>query len=158
MKEKIIVNIVIFNPGSSKHLGDITMNQETNLDKALEAIRNGEFVLVFDDDDREGEVDMIIASEFVTPKSIATMRNDAGGLICNCLHADFCDAIHLPFMVDIMAAATEKYPELAKLAPNDIPYDERSSFSMFLDEHVLRSLPQSFLKITLDHQIDAIFV
>ena len=50
------------------------MNQETNLDKALEAIRNGEFVLVFDDDDREGEVDMIIASEFVTPKSIATMR------------------------------------------------------------------------------------
>ena len=51
------------------------MNQETNLDKALEAIRNGEFVLVFDDDDREGEVDMIIASEFVTPKSIATMRN-----------------------------------------------------------------------------------
>ena len=39
------------------------MNQETNLDKALEAIRNGEFVLVFDDDDREGEVDMIIASE-----------------------------------------------------------------------------------------------
>ena len=56
------------------------MNQETNLDEALEAIRNGEFVLVFDDDDREGEVDMIIASEFVTPKSIATMRNDAGGL------------------------------------------------------------------------------
>ena len=101
------------------------MNQETNLDKALEAIRNGEFVLVFDDDDREGEVDMIIASEFVTPKSIATMRNDAGGLICNCLHADFCEAIHLPFMVDIMKAATEKYPELAELAPTDIPYDER---------------------------------
>ena len=104
------------------------MNQETNLDKALEAIRNGEFVLVFDDDDREGEVDMIIASEFVTPKSIATMRNDAGGLICNCLHADFCDEIKLPFMVDIMQAACEKYPELAELAPNDIPYDERSSF------------------------------
>ena len=39
------------------------MNQETNLDKALEAIRNGEFVLVFDDDDREGEVDMIIDVE-----------------------------------------------------------------------------------------------
>ena len=83
------------------------MNQEKNLDEALEAIRNGEFVLVFDDDDREGEVDMIIASEFVTPKSIATMRNDAGGLICNCLHADFCDAIHLPFMVDIMNGVTD---------------------------------------------------
>ena len=109
MEEKIIV---IFGPGSST-IWSVTMNQETNLDKALEAIRNGEFVLVFDDDDREGEVDMIIASEFVTPKSIATMRNDAGGLICNCLHADFCDEIKLPFMVDIMQAACEKYPELA---------------------------------------------
>ena len=104
------------------------MNQE-NLDKALEAIRNGEFVLVFDDDDREGEVDMIIASEFVTPKSIATMRNDAGGL---------------PFMVDIMAAASEKYPDLAKLAPNDIPYDERSSFSVWANHR------KSFTGVT-DH-------
>ena len=89
------------------------MNQETNLDKALEAIRNGEFVLVFDDDDREGEVDMIIASEFVTPKSIATMRNDAG-------------------------------PELAKLAPTDIPYDERSSFSVWTNHR------KSFTGVT-DH-------
>ena len=120
------------------------MNHETELDKALEAIRNGEFVLVFDDDDREGEVDMIIASEFVTPKSIATMRNDAGGLICNCLHPDYCDAIHLPFMVDIMEAATEKYPELAKLAPNDIPYDERSSFSIWVNHR------KSFTGVT-DH-------
>ena len=53
MEEKIIV---IFGPGSST-IWSVTMNQETNLDKALEAIRNGEFVLVFDDDDREGEVD-----------------------------------------------------------------------------------------------------
>lgn len=72
------------------------MNHETDLEKGFEALRNGEFILVFDDDDREGEVDMIIASEFVTPKSIATMRDYAGGLICNCLHSDYCDAIKLP--------------------------------------------------------------
>ena len=109
------------------------MNQKSELDKALNAFKNGEFVLVFDDDDREGEVDMIIASEFVTPKSVATLRNDAGGLICNCLHPDYCDEIRLPFMVDIMEAASEKYPDLAKLAPNDIPYDERSSFSIWVN-------------------------
>ena len=120
------------------------MNQESNLDEALNAIRNGEFVLVFDDDDREGEVDMIIASEFVTPKSIATMRNDAGGLICNCLHSDFCDEIKLPFMVDIMDAASERYPDLAGLAPNDIPYDERSSFSIWVNHR------KSFTGVT-DH-------
>ena len=108
------------------------MNQ-VNLDDALNAFRNGEFVLVFDDDDREGEVDMIIASEFVNPKSVATLRQDAGGLICNCIHPDFCDEINLPFMVDIMDAASEKYPDLVTLAPNDIPYDERSSFSIWVN-------------------------
>lgn len=120
------------------------MNQDNILEKGLEALRNGEFILVFDDDDREGEVDMIIASEFVTPKSIATMRDNAGGLICNCIHSDFCDEIHLPFMVDIMEAASEKYPELAKLAPNDIPYDERSSFSIWVNHR------KSFTGVT-DH-------
>ena len=118
------------------------MNQD--LKNALEAFKKGEFVLVYDDDDREGEVDMIIASEFVTPKSIATMRNDAGGLICNCLHSDFCDEIKLPFMVDIMEAAAEKYPDLAGLAPNDIPYDERSSFSIWVNHR------KSFTGVT-DH-------
>ena len=42
---------------------------KTDLEMGFEALRNGEFILVYDDDDREGEVDMIIASEFVTPKS-----------------------------------------------------------------------------------------
>ena len=42
---------------------------KNDLEMGFEALRNGEFILVYDDDDREGEVDMIIASEFVTPKS-----------------------------------------------------------------------------------------
>ena len=50
----------------------------------------------------------------------------------------------MPFMVDIMAAAAEKYPELAKLAPNDIPYDERSSFSVWTNHR------KSFTGVT-DH-------
>ena len=106
---------------------------KTDLEMGFEALRNGEFILVYDDDDREGVVDMIIASEFVTPKSVATMRDYAGGLICNCLAPEYCDAINLPFMTDIMQAATSKYPNLAELAPNDIPYDERSSFSIWVN-------------------------
>ena len=34
-------------------------------------------------------------------------------------------------MTDIMEAASSKYPDLAELAQNDIPYDERSSFSIW---------------------------
>lgn len=33
------------------------------IDDAIKALKNGEFVLIYDDDDREGETDMVIASE-----------------------------------------------------------------------------------------------
>ena len=118
------------------------MNQENLLEKAFEAIKNGEIVLVYDNDDREGEVDMIIASEFVTPETVATLRCDAGGLICNCLHPDFCDALGIPFMVDIYAEASSKYPVLDALEPNDIKYDEKSSFSFWVNHR------ESFTGIT----------
>ncbi|MDL2246937.1 3,4-dihydroxy-2-butanone-4-phosphate synthase [Methanobrevibacter sp. OttesenSCG-928-K11] len=103
------------------------------LKKAMDAIKNGEFVLIFDDDEREGETDMVIASEFVTGESVAQAREDAGGLICNCLHPKYCDGLNLPFMNDIMIAASKTYPVLGELTPNDIPYDERSSFSIWVN-------------------------
>jgi len=101
------------------------------LKKALKALQNGEFVLMYDDEKRESETDMIIGAEFVGAKEVATMRNDAGGLICCCIHPEYCDKLGLPFMTDIMDVAKEKYPILEKLTPNDIPYDERSSFSVW---------------------------
>ena len=45
-------------------------------------LRHGKFVLVHDDKGREDEIDMVMAAEYITPKNIATMRNDAGGLLC----------------------------------------------------------------------------
>lgn len=101
------------------------------LKKALKALKNGEFILMFDDEKRESETDMIIGAEFVTNREVATMREDAGGLICTCIHPNFCDKLGLPFMTDIMDVAKEKYPVLGELTPNDIPYDERSSFSVW---------------------------
>lgn len=101
------------------------------LKKALKALENGEFVLMYDDEKRESETDMIIGAEFVGAKEVATMREDAGGLICCCIHPEFCDELGLPFMTDIMTAAKDKYPILGELTPNDIPYDERSSFSVW---------------------------
>jgi len=101
------------------------------LNKALKALKNGEFILMYDDEKRESETDMIIGAEFVGGKEVATMREDAGGLICCCIHPDYCNKLGLPFMTDIMDVAKEKYPLLGKLTPNDIPYDERSSFSVW---------------------------
>ena len=101
------------------------------LKKALKALKNGEFILMFDDEKRESETDMIIGAEFVTNREVATMREDAGGLICTCIHPNLCDSLGLPFMTDIMDVAKEKFPVLSHLTPNDIPYDEKSSFSLW---------------------------
>lgn len=103
------------------------------LNKGINRLKNGEFVLIYDDDERESETDMVIGAEFVTGSQVATMRQDAGGLICTCIHPKFSDEIDLPFMYDIMEFAKDKFPVLGKLTPNDIPYDERSSFSLWVN-------------------------
>jgi 3,4-dihydroxy 2-butanone 4-phosphate synthase len=107
------------------------MKVKIMLKKALKALENGEFILMYDDEKRESETDMIIGAEFVTGREVATMREDAGGLICTCIHPNFCDKLGLPFMTDIMDASKEKFPVLDQLTPNDIPYDEKSSFSVW---------------------------
>lgn len=97
---------------------------------ALKAFKDGEIILVFDSDNRERETDMIIAAEFITPQHLARMRNDAGGLVCTAVSHTEAKKLRLPFMTDVMEAAQDKYPLLAELCPNDIPYDERSAFSL----------------------------
>ncbi|CDG64154.1 MAG: 3,4-dihydroxy 2-butanone 4-phosphate synthase [Methanobacterium sp.] len=98
--------------------------------EAIEAFKNGEIVLIFDDDNRERETDMIMAAEFMTPQHMTTIRNDAGGLVCVPISADNAEKLGIPFMTDVMDAASEKYPVLGELTPNDIPYDEKSAFSI----------------------------
>ena len=103
------------------------------IQKALEALKNGEIVLVFDADNRERETDMIVAAEFMTPQHMTTIRNDAGGLFCVPLSSENSDKLGIPFMTDIMEEASHKYPVLNELSPNDIPYDEKSAFSITLN-------------------------
>ena len=101
--------------------------------KALKAMANGEFVLMFDSEKRESETDMIIGAEFVGANEVTTMREDAGGLICTCIHPNYCEKLGLPFMTDIMDIAKDKYSVLKNLTPDDIPYDEKSSFSIWIN-------------------------
>ena len=67
---------------------------------ALNAIRNGECVVVVDDERRENEGDLICASQFATPEQINFMAKEARGLICLAIEGDRLDALDLPLMVD----------------------------------------------------------
>lgn len=100
---------------------------------ALDCLRRGKFVLVYDFDDRERETDMVIASEFVTPESIRRMRQDAGGLICTTASHQVVEKLQLPFLADVLANNYSQYPVLRGLAPNDIPYDTKSAFSITIN-------------------------
>lgn len=52
------------------------------IEEAIERLRNGEIIIVVDDEDRENEGDFVIAAEKVTPEAINFMAKYGRGLIC----------------------------------------------------------------------------
>ena len=70
-----------------------------DVEQAIEDIRNGKFIIVVDDEDRENEGDFVMAAEFVTPASINTMATYGRGLICVPLSADRLQELDLDMMV-----------------------------------------------------------
>ena len=67
---------------------------------ALAAIRNGECIIVVDDERRENEGDLICAAQFATPQQINFMATEGRGLICLAMQGEKLDALDLPLMVD----------------------------------------------------------
>src|SRR5947209_4448747 len=60
----------------------------TSIERALDALRAGRAVLVYDADGREEETDAVLASQFVTPDLVRFLRKEAGGLICTTLRSE----------------------------------------------------------------------
>lgn len=77
------------------------------IEEAIEDIRNGEFVIVVDDEDRENEGDFIIASEMVTPEKVNFMATHGRGLICVAITEQRCDELELEMMVGRNTAVHE---------------------------------------------------
>jgi 3,4-dihydroxy 2-butanone 4-phosphate synthase / GTP cyclohydrolase II len=69
------------------------------IEDAVTAIRNGEMIIVVDDEDRENEGDLTIAAEKVTPAAINFMAKHGRGLICMPMTADRLAELDLPQMV-----------------------------------------------------------
>lgn len=103
------------------------------INEAVKSLKEGNFVLIHDSSGRENETDFVIAAEFVSPEHISQMRNDGGGLICISIDKKISEKLELPFYVDIHREASAKFPTLGLLYPDDIPYDEKSSFSLCIN-------------------------
>lgn len=46
---------------------------------------------------------------------------------------EIANKLDLPFLADMYSHIDEKYPVLQSLIPNDIPYDAKSSFSLYIN-------------------------
>lgn len=71
-----------------------------NIEEALEDFRNGKFVVVVDDEDRENEGDLIIAAEKITPEDVNFMLKNARGVLCVPITNERCRQLDLPRQVE----------------------------------------------------------
>jgi 3,4-dihydroxy 2-butanone 4-phosphate synthase/GTP cyclohydrolase II len=67
--------------------------------EAIDDYKAGKFVIIVDDEDRENEGDLVIASQFVTPDAINFMTRYARGLICVAMEHGMLDRLEIPMMV-----------------------------------------------------------
>ncbi|MDY5858405.1 MAG: bifunctional 3,4-dihydroxy-2-butanone-4-phosphate synthase/GTP cyclohydrolase II [Porphyromonas sp.] len=70
-----------------------------SIEEALEDFRNGAFVIVVDDEDRENEGDFIIAAEKVTPEKINFMMRYGRGVLCAPITEERARALELEMQV-----------------------------------------------------------
>lgn len=79
---------------------DNTKIQLDTIEEAIEDFRQGKFVIVVDDEDRENEGDLIMAAEKVTPEHVNFMITNARGELCAPLTISRCRELDLPHQVN----------------------------------------------------------
>lgn len=71
----------------------------SKIEDAVNALARGGMIVVVDDENRENEGDIIVASDAVTPETIAFMMKHARGLVCVAMQGERLDALDIPLMV-----------------------------------------------------------
>jgi 3,4-dihydroxy 2-butanone 4-phosphate synthase/GTP cyclohydrolase II len=69
------------------------------IEEAIDDFREGRFLIVIDDEDRENEGDFIIAAEKVTPEKINFMMTYGRGLLCAPITEERCEELELEMQV-----------------------------------------------------------
>jgi len=71
----------------------------SNIEGALDDLRQGKMIILVDDEGRENEGDLTMAAEKVTSEAINFMAKHGRGLICLSLDPDIVEKLKLPLMV-----------------------------------------------------------
>ena len=70
------------------------------IEEAIEAVRNGEIIVVVDDEDRENEGDLLMAADKVTPEAVNFMATYGRGLICTPIAGERLEELAIGAMVE----------------------------------------------------------
>lgn len=71
------------------------------IEDAIEDIKNGKFLIVVDDEDRENEGDFICAAEKITPQMVNFMLTNGRGVLCAPLTEERCDQLELGMQAEV---------------------------------------------------------
>ncbi len=70
-----------------------------SVEEAIELIKNGEILIVVDEEDRENEGDFVCAGQFITPEKVNFMAKHGRGMICTPMTKGSLDRLNLELMV-----------------------------------------------------------
>jgi 3,4-dihydroxy 2-butanone 4-phosphate synthase / GTP cyclohydrolase II len=93
-------------------------NEFSQIDDALQALREGRIIVVVDDQDRENEGDFVAAADKVTPEVVEFMITHGRGLVCMPILPEVAARLHLAPMVDRNTAPHQ--------TPYTVPVDHKS--------------------------------
>ena len=77
-----------------------TSIQFSNIEEAIEDFRQGKFVIVVDDEDRENEGDFITPAEMITPEKVNFMLREGRGVLCAPITISRAKELELPHQVE----------------------------------------------------------
>jgi 3,4-dihydroxy 2-butanone 4-phosphate synthase len=103
------------------------------INQALEDLKSGNPIFIYDADGREEETDIVFASGSVKHDDVRFMRQNGGGLICTTVSDAVAEKIGLPFLVDVFKTAQAVHPVLRNSLPDTLPYDTKSAFSLTIN-------------------------
>ncbi len=76
------------------------MNNLKHIEEAIKDFRQGKFVIVVDDEDRENEGDFITAAETITPEKVNFMLREGRGVLCAPITISRAKELELPHQVE----------------------------------------------------------
>ncbi len=75
------------------------------IEEAIEDLKDGKFLIIVDDANRENEGDLVIAGDHATPESINFMTKHARGLLCMPASGEYLDRLNIPLLGQLNTSA-----------------------------------------------------